>query len=161
MKGKFAGSIAAVVAMSLALAQKTGDNPNRLNQLRELASTELKIGKKPLQVWIMDNNSKRAEGMMFLTEKETPLNKGMIFVFKDAAPRSFWNQNVPIDLDIAYIGADGKVIHVTILKKRDTTGVPSNGNAKYVLEMRKGGFKPFDIKVGTKIEGLDKLKAKE
>ncbi|MBX3118748.1 MAG: DUF192 domain-containing protein [Fimbriimonadaceae bacterium] len=161
MRRRIFSSIAVIVLVSLALAQKTQDNPNRLNQLHELTVAELKIGKKPLKAWVMDNNSKRQEGMMFLTEKETPLDKGMIFVFKDSAPRSFWNHNVPIDLDIAYIDANGKVIRVTILKKQDPASVPSNGDAKYVLEMRKGGFKPFEIKVGTKIEGLTKLKAIE
>lgn len=159
MKSKTIATLAVGAALTAAYAFQSGDNPNRIHQLRELATTTLKIGGKSVPVWIMDDNSKRAEGMMFLSAKDTPLNKGMIFVFNDSSPRSFWNQNVPIDLDIAYIDANYKVIHVTILKKMDTSSVPSNGSAKYVLEMRRGGFKPLGIKVGTKVEGLAKLKA--
>lgn len=139
---------------ALAFAQ---DNPNRLYQLRELQKATISYtGGRKLATWLMDTSAKRQEGMMFLNPQDLTLDQSMLFIFPDAAPRAFWNNNVKFDLDIAYIDAQGKVFTIKVLHKMSTASVTSDGSAKYVLEMKRGGFKKHGIAKGTvfKLSGL-------
>lgn len=146
--------LSGLLISSLSVGQ---DNPNRLFQLRELQKVTITYsGGKKLAAWLMDTSAKRQEGMMFLNPGDLNLDQAMLFVFHDSAERGFWNNNVKFDLDIAYLDAKGKVITVKVLKKMDTSTVASDGPAKYVLEMKRGGFKKHGIVKGTifKLNGI-------
>lgn len=146
--------ISAILFAGAALAQ---DNPNRLYQLRELQKVTITYsGGKRLSAWLMDTSAKRQEGMMFLNPGDLTLDQSMLFIFPDSAERDFWNNNVKFDLDIAYLDSKGKVFTVKVLKKMDTSTVTSDGPARYVLEMKRGGFKKHGIAKGTlfKLSGL-------
>lgn len=134
-------------------------HPDRLFQLSDLKTAKITYGGKSMTVWVMDSPSKRNEGMMFLNDPDVKIGQGMLFVFPDAEPRSFWMKNTNIPLDIAYMNAAGKVLNVEALKPHNTTGVPSKGPTKYVLEMKRGAFKRFGIKAGTVFKIPSSLKA--
>ncbi|EGD33241.1 MULTISPECIES: DUF192 domain-containing protein [unclassified Capnocytophaga] len=83
------------------------------------------------------------------TERETELglmyrksmkeNQGMLFVFHEEKPRSFWMKNTYIPLDIIYLDKDKHI--VSIAKNAEPlseTSRPSEGNAMYVLEINAG-----------------------
>lgn len=127
------------------------DNPSRLHQLRDLKRVKLKVGAREIPAWVMDDDGKRAEGMMFLTAKDVKDTEGMIFVFPDAQPRSFWMQNTLLALDIVYIDPAGKVVKVVKGKPQDETPLPSDAPAQFVLELKQGGAQKFGITKGTKI----------
>lgn len=127
-----------------------GSNEARLHQLADLKTVKVTIGKHTFKAWVMDDDSKRAEGMMFVSKAEVPANFGMLFVFPDEAERSFWMRNTLIDLDIAYMRKDGTVVSVSTMKALDETGVPSKGPAMYALEVPGGTFKRLGIKPGAK-----------
>lgn len=135
-------------------------NPSRIYQLSELETTVVTIGKHKLTAWVVDTDAKRAEGMMFLKENELKANSAMLFVFPDAQARSFWMQNTYVALDIAYIAANGKIVSAKQMKALDETGVPSDGPAKYVLEMKQGAFKRLGIKAGMQAIIDPKVKSK-
>ncbi len=125
------------------------DNPYRQYQLKDLKKAKVKFdNKKVFSYWIMDTEGKRAEGMMFLQEKEVKQDEGMIFVFSLAQPLSFWMRNTYIPLDIAYLDAKGKILNTTTMNALDETGHPSSGKAKYAIEMKRGAFKRNGIKAG-------------
>ncbi len=129
---------------------RPGTNPSRINQLYDLKTTTITIGPHKFKAWIMDDNSKRTEGMMFLTNAEFKDNETMLFVFPDEVERSFWMHNTLVDLDIAYIKKDGTLVSVHTMKALDETGVPSKGAAMYALEARAGLFKRLGIRAGMK-----------
>ena len=133
----------------------------RIHQLKDLETRKIQHNGHTLTVWIMDDASKRAEGMMWLEDKDVKDTEGMLFVFNDAQPRSFWMQNCPLGLDIAYIDATGKVLNVGIGKPYDESGVPSKGAARYVLELKSGRAKKFGIRAGTKLVLPKNLKSKD
>jgi uncharacterized membrane protein (UPF0127 family) len=141
--------------------QDPRDKPLRLHQLRTLETRKLKVNGHTLTVWIMDEDSKRSEGMMHLEDKDVKDTEGMLFVFPDAQPRSFWMQNCPLGLDITYIDSKGKVQNIGVGKPYDESGVPSSGPAKYVLELKVGRAKKFGIKPGTVLNLPKDVKAKE
>lgn len=135
-------------------------NDYRINQLRDLKKTTVKIGKHAFTCWIADDTSKRTEGMMFLTAKEVKPNEGMIFVHPNPQPLSFWMKNTLIGLDIAFIRKDGTIVSTHTMKPLDETGVPSGGPATYALEVKAGTFKKLGIKKGLKAKIDPKLVAK-
>lgn len=146
------------------LDQKSQDprhKVERIHQVYELETKTMKVGIHTLTVWIMDDESKRAEGMMWLTDKDVKDTEGMLFIFKDAAARSFWMQNCPLGLDICYIDSKSKVLNVGVGKPYDESGVPCKGEAQYVLELKPGRAAKFGIRTGTVLKLPAGIKAKE
>ncbi len=123
--------------------------PERIHQLKDLKTRKMPVNGHTLTLWIMDDDSKRAEGMMYLEDKDVKDTEGMLFLFDTAEPRSFWMRNCPLGLDICYIDPKGKVLNVGVGKPFDESGVPSEGDAQYVLELKVGRAKKFGIKPGT------------
>lgn len=127
-------------------------NPNRIYQLRELPRRWVKTPKTSIPVWVMDTDSKRAEGMMFLTNKEVKDTEGMLFVFPDESPRSFWMRNTILPLDICYLTKSGKVLNVAKARPYDESPVPSTGAAMYVLELKQGMAAKLGVKSGVNLK---------
>lgn len=145
--------------------------PQRRFQLKDLQREDLWVGEinketnKPqhkLKCWVMDTDAKRAEGLMFVQDGDIRPDEGMIFVFKEAEEQRFWMMNTLIHLDIAYIGADYKIVKTyTMLAHDTTTNYTSVQPAKWVLEMKQGTMKRLGMKVGQTVSIPDKVKAKE
>jgi uncharacterized membrane protein (UPF0127 family) len=76
---------------------------------------------------------------------------GMLFVFGDNKPRSFWMKNTPISLDIVFIDPAGIVVAIA----QDTepyslAPIPSGLPAKFVLEVNAGFTRRNGIVTGTR-----------
>jgi uncharacterized membrane protein (UPF0127 family) len=123
----------------------------RVFPLNKLQKVTLKVRGHAIRAWVMDDEAKGSEGMMWLKAKDVPKNAGMIFVFPAAQPVSFWMKNTLIPLDIIFISAKKRVVNVAAGKPQDLTPLPSRGPVKYVLEMRQGAAKRLGIKSGTAI----------
>lgn len=87
--------------------------------------------------------------------------QGMLFVFPDEAPRSFWMKNTLIPLDIIFISNDLRI--VSIVERAEPLSLkslPSKGPARYVLEINGGLSSELNIRAGMKVEvsGLKELK---
>lgn len=135
-------------------------NPNRRFQLRDLERHPMKIGETTIQVWIMDTEAKRQEGMMFLTNEEVKDLEGMLFVFQEEQPLGFWMENTILPLDLIYIRRDGTVLNVAKGQPFNRENLPSAGDAMYVLELKQGMAERLGIRRGTKLT-LPRVKAKE
>jgi len=77
-----------------------------------------------------------------------PADHGMIFVFSDEAPRGFWMKNTRIPLDILYIATDGKIVSLKTMRPYDLSQIPSDGPAKYAIELNAGMIQKTGVKVG-------------
>ena len=98
-----------------------------------------------------ENDEERARGMMF--RKSMPDSQGMLFLFEESRPQSFWMKNTLIPLDIIYIDETKKIttIYANTIPESETS-LPSKGNAKYVLELRGGYCQDYGVKVGDNVE---------
>lgn len=131
-----------------------GTNPNRLYQLAELEKGTIKVNGKPVPIWLMDDDGKRQEGMMFLKENEVKPSEGMLFVFpyEQGADHGFWMRNTHLPLDIIYISKGFKVVQMVKAKPFDETNRPAGVPFQYVLELRQGGAETLKIKKGSSVE---------
>ncbi len=90
------------------------------------------------------------KGLMF--RDSMPDNHGMLFVFDDVSPRTFWMKNTLIALDMIFVDENMSVVEIK-------SNVPPCGEdscqqytskpAKYVFEINAGLAEKNGIKVGS------------
>lgn len=81
---------------------------------------------------------------------------GMLFIFPDVAPRSFWMMNTLIPLDMLFIDADGRILNIAsnvppCQPPRRCPSYRSARPAKYVLEIVGGRAQAMGIRAGDRV----------
>lgn len=100
-----------------------------------------------IEIEIADTDSKRETGMMH--RKFMKSNRGMLFIFPDEARRSFWMKETHIPLDIIFVNANKKIIHIADnCQPYSLKSIPSFEYAQYVVEVNAGFCKEFFIGTG-------------
>jgi hypothetical protein len=89
------------------------------------------------------------KGMMFRTHLAP--DEAMLFIFPREDNLSFWMKNTYVDLDIAYIRADGIIAQIERLKSHDLAAVYSREPARFALEVPAGWLAAHGIAVGAKV----------
>jgi hypothetical protein len=92
----------------------------------------------------------RADGLMY--RDEVPDGTGMLFVFEDSRPRSFWMANTYVALDIAYMDPSYRIVDIIAMEPLVTDSYPSNAPAMFGLEVRQGWFEEQEIGIGDQAE---------
>lgn len=105
---------------------------------------------RTVDVAVADDDDSRGLGLMFVYD--LPADQGMLFIFEDETPRSFWMANTPIPLDIIYLDASMEIVKI----HRSTPpfsqrSFPSGSPAKYVVEVNGGFTQLHDIQEGMRI----------
>lgn len=99
------------------------------------------INKEKIEIEIAQTTEERKNGLMF---RENLCKKcGMLFVFKEEAPLSFWMKNTLIPLSMIFIDADLNIINIENAEPCETELCPSYKSKKpamYVLEINKDIF---------------------
>ena len=104
-----------------------------------------------LTIEIANNEEETTQGLMY--RRSMPDSCGMVFIFTDSQPRSFWMKNTYLPLDIVYLDESKKI--VTIQANRTPFSeeeIPSFENAKYVLEVNAGYCKRKGIEKGDVVK---------
>lgn len=94
--------------------------------------------------------AEQARGLMFRSQ----VRSGMLFVFEQAAPRSFWMKNTLVPLDIIFFDAEGTYVSATTMQPCKENPCPhylSEGPAQYALEMPAGFIQKSGIGQDWKI----------
>lgn len=146
-------------ALLALLFQLTGCDHASTGPASTLPTTTMQIGSKTFTLEIADTTDARTVGLM--RRDSMPSDHGMIFVFREQQPLSFWMLNTRIPLDIVYVDSAGKVVSVKQMKPYDQTGVPSDGPAQYAIELNKGAAASADVKAGMTLKLPEGLKAKD
>lgn len=117
-------------------------------------------GTHVVEVEVCANAASRTRGMMWRTSLEQ--GKGMLFIFANEQPLSFWMRNTLIPLDMIFIAKDLKVTGIVSQAEPKTlTSRGVNTPSLYVLEVPGGWADKAGIKVGgeVKLEGTMGLEA--
>ena len=104
----------------------------------------------PVQVEIADTDAERQTGLSGRTTLAE--DAGMLFVFDQEQPLSFWMKDTLIPLSIAYISADGRIVDIQDMQPLDETPHPSAEPAQYALEVNQGFFTERGVAVGDTVE---------
>lgn len=76
-------------------------------------------------------------------------DRGMLFIFPDVRPRSFWMKNCYISLDIIFVDENKQIVTIQRnTKPFSEQSVPSFKPAKYVLEVNAGTAAKLNWKEG-------------
>jgi uncharacterized protein len=110
----------------------------------------LTVGDHTFQVEIADTPELRERGLMFRTDLDP--DGGMLFVFDDDRPRSFWMKNTMIPLSIAYISANGRILEIHDMEPQSLAPVRSRYPARYALEVNQGRFSEVGVAVGDTVD---------
>jgi len=121
----------------------------------ELPSVELRIKGHAIHAEVAATDETRTTGLM--NRFSLKPDSGMLFVFSDPQPLSFWMKNTYVPLSIAFIGADGRILNIEDMAPLTEGTHPSRGLALYALEMKKGWFASHDIVPGDRVDGLNKV----
>jgi len=104
-------------------------------------------------VEIADTPDKQALGLMY--RDRLPEGHGMLFIFQNDAPRSFWMKNTRIPLDIMYFSSRLELVSVAEnarpCRVEQCPVYPSAGPAKYVLELNAGMASQLGLVPGDRI----------
>lgn len=104
-----------------------------------------------LDVEIADDEYQTQTGLMY--RKSMPDSQGMLFVFDDETMRSFYMKNTEFALDIIFINSADEVVSIQKnAKPLDPTPLPSEGIAKYVLEVNAGLSDRWNLEKGDKLQ---------
>lgn len=103
-----------------------------------------------VQVEVADNPAERSRGLQ--GHDQLVAGEGMLFIFEDAAPRTFAMKDVSFPIDVVFIAEDGTVSAIEPLDPGDTRLVSSPGPCRYVVELPQGWAAREGIVVGSAFE---------
>jgi len=105
-------------------------------------------------VEIADTESARERGLMF--RESMPADHGMLFLFDDLAVRTFWMKNCRMPLDILYFDQNYNLVsaqqRVPACRSEPCPVYPSEGAAKYVLELNAGTADKLGVQPGDALK---------
>ena len=114
----------------------------------------VELGGSRFSVEIADTQETQRLGLMF--RDSMPADHGMLFIFPNEAPRSFWMKNTRIPLDIMYFDKELKLVSLSAdtppCKVSRCPSYPSIAPAKYVLELNAGLAASLGVAVGDKLK---------
>lgn len=114
----------------------------------------IRMGNSELEVLVADTEEKRTKGLMGVTKLTD--DTGMLFIFPDSSPRTFWNKNTLLPLDLIWI-SNGNVVGISSLpsiseSNNQIISVPSSEAIDMVLEVNAGWVETQGVKVGDQIK---------
>jgi len=117
----------------------------------ELPQTTISINGQELTAEIAHTPDTRTCG---LSRRQTlAANTGMLFIFPNFRPRTFWMKDTFIPLSIAFLDETGKIVQIHRMQADQThTTYSSVAPARYALEVNQGWFSLHDIKTGDTVE---------
>lgn len=108
---------------------------------------------KTLDIEIAQTDYETQTGLMYRKSMEE--HQGMLFIFQEEQPRSFYMKNTEFSLDIIYINKKKKVVSI---KKNtipyDKNSLPSGKPVLYVLEIKAGLSDRWGIENGDSVRWL-------
>lgn len=110
------------------------------------------IDEKLFNLKIADDSKEWSRGLMDVLSLQP--DQGMLFIFDDNKPRSFWMKNTYIPLDIIFIDDQFKVIKIYNNTKPLDTSLRYNSilPAKYVLELTPGSADALKLDTNDSIK---------
>lgn len=99
---------------------------------------------------VADDQESRTQGLMNVSSM--PRDAGMIFIFDENQPRSFWMASTPLSLDLIFANQDFEIVRIhRNASPYSQESIDSEAPAKYVVEVNAGYTLQHDINEGGSI----------
>jgi uncharacterized membrane protein (UPF0127 family) len=144
----FALSRAGSIAAALALALYT------LTAYAQLPEIGLTVNGHKLTAEIAHTDAARRQGLMH--RRILPEDRGMLFVFGEAALHGMWMKNTYVPLSVAFLDERGTVINIADMEPHTLETHAAAKPAKYALEVNRGWFRKRGIRPGARVEGIER-----
>ena len=130
--------------------------PPQGNDLAKMEKARLTIKGQSFEVWVARTEAEREKGLMFvppndLADLPDGAHCGMLFIFENQRPLSFWMKNTISPLDIAFINTDKVIVKTHTMKPLDEGNYPSERPARYALEVNANLLKSLEISAGDSV----------
>lgn len=119
---------------------------------RKFPTHTIAVDGQTVLVELAVNTKDRAQGLMH--RPSLPADEGMLFVYPDEKPRSFWMKDTKIPLSIAFADSKGRIVKIADMHPLVTASTKSLYPAKYALEMNQGWFAAHDVVEGELLTDL-------
>lgn len=104
-----------------------------------------------LEVEIAETDEERRQGLMY--RQSMGGDQGMLFVFDQEKPQSFWMKNTYIPLDIIFINKDFRIVDQYLgAEPKSPKSIQSRRACTYVLEVNSGFCRAYNIGPGMMVE---------
>ena len=131
-----------------------------LNCRKKTEQARVEISGTTWRVEVAMTGAQRERGLSY--RRRLAEDEGMLFMYPDAAVRSFWMRECFIPLDIAFIGPDMRVIHTCTMEvetdlqawRDGGRSYSSMGPAQYALETPAGTLAKAGVSVGDRVRFL-------
>lgn len=119
---------------------------------------KIKIGEHEFDAWVMNTESKMMEGMMHVADADFTEKQAMIFAYPEPQELGFWMRNTIVDLDIAFVSRNKRILNTTTMRALDETIVRSTGLAQYAIEFKAGTLRKKGIRAGMTVQIPDSVR---
>jgi uncharacterized protein len=150
---QLAAAAAACVLLASGLSAAATKDAQELDRLfsrstLQIATPDARLHK--IDVWVADNDVRRARGLMFVEQLAD--DAGMLFIYPEPQPVGIWMKNTPLSLDILFVRADGRVHRIAEnAEPFSTDTIPSNGIVLAVIELKAGSAARLKIRPGAQV----------
>jgi uncharacterized membrane protein (UPF0127 family) len=148
-------ALAVMVALLASPAPATSPVPTPVPTPQHLTVVTVHAPRTTLMLEVARTEAEHERGLMGYTS--LPEHAGMIFIFAVDGPVSFWMKDTLIPLDMAFVGADGRVRKVfarvpTVSPALSDNQIPlETAKAKYVIELSAGEAAKDGITAGARL----------
>lgn len=112
--------------------------------------TTIHVDDVAVRVEVADSPRSRARGLQY--RQNLAADRGMLFVFERPGVLRFWMRNTPIDLDIGFFAANGRLLNIARMTAFDDRHLhASDGDALYALEVNRGWFARHGLGPGARL----------
>ena len=113
------------------------------------ATVTVRLGDVAITAEVADDTASRRQGLS--GRDQLARNRGMLFVWSEAGPRSFWMKDTTIPLSIAFMDRRGRILNIERMAPlRQDRFHRSQGLARYALEMNQGWFAQHGVEAGDR-----------
>lgn len=131
----------------LAWAQASKNEPQM-----DLPRASLRIAHAHADVQLAMTTQQQQKGLMYRAELSD--NEGMLFVFEKSERLCFWMKNTPLDLTVAFVAGDGRIVALADMQAQSKQQHCSPLPVRFALEMPRGWFAQHNILPGMRVEDV-------
>lgn len=108
-------------------------------------------GKVETRLRLAVTDLEKSRGLMGTAK--LPENEGMAFLYESDTQMRFWMKDTPLDLDIAFVSAEGVILEVKTMRAGDTeTTQSSSDKVRFTVEMAAGWYARAGLQVGDRVD---------